>query len=122
MTSQVKVRDLFNLPSSEEIFDDFGCALNDGIILNGRMYLTENFVCFYSSILGQNKKLIILIKDVTKIVKKKTLGMFKYISIYIPDPSAVAIKKHKEKSYKFSSFSDCDSTYKILSKLWHNIW
>ena len=50
------MRELFGLPSSEDIFDDFSCKV-DGLV-TGRMYLTTSNICFYSSILGLTKKFI----------------------------------------------------------------
>ena len=42
--------------------------------------------------------------------------MFKYIQI----SARIQQEGIKDKKYKFSSFSDCDSTYKIMFKLWKN--
>jgi hypothetical protein len=73
---------LFSLPKKEVIFDDFGCALKAGLLHHGRMYLTENYICFYSSLVGINKKIIIPLKDIEKLSKAKSLGMFNSIKIY----------------------------------------
>lgn len=109
MSSQTQVRDLFNLPKKEVVFDDFGCAYSKGILHQGRMYLTENYVCFYSSVLGISKKLIIPLNDVTKITKAKRLGIMKALMIY---------QANKKNSYKFQSFHDLDQTFKIIQRLW----
>jgi hypothetical protein len=50
--SQDSVRLLFALPREEKIFDDFGCSLVDGLSYHGRIYITENYICFNSNILG----------------------------------------------------------------------
>lgn len=81
-SSQTQVRDLFSLPKKEVIFDDFGCAYNRGILHHGRMYLSENYICFYSSIMGITKKCIIPLNDVTKITKARSLGLLKALKIY----------------------------------------
>lgn len=75
------------------------------------MYLTENYICFYSSIMGITKKIIIPLNDVTKITKAKRLGK-KSIKIELTG---------KAQSYRFSSFTDSDKTYKIIHKLWGNV-
>lgn len=82
MSSQAQVRELFSLPKKEVIFDDFGCAYSKGILHQGRMYITENYICFYSSIMGISKKLIIPLNDVTKVTKAKRLGMINALMIY----------------------------------------
>lgn len=104
---------MFSLPKKEVIFDDFGCAYNSGILHHGRMYLTENYICFYSSIMGINKKVIVPLNDVTKVTKAKSLGLLKAIKIYT--------STGRKSSYKFQSFSDCNKTYKIIHKLWTNV-
>lgn len=106
------MRELFALPKKEVIFDDFGCAYRGGILHHGRMYLTENYICFYSSLVGMNKKIIIPIGDITKLTKTKTLGMIKSIKI---------AQQGINKNYSFTSFADCDTTFKIIQKLWSNV-
>ena len=112
MSSQTQVRELFSLPKKEVIFDDFGCAYSKGILHQGRMYITENYICFFSSIMGISQKLIIPLNDVTKITKAKRLGMIKSLKIY---------QANKKNSHSFQSFSDTDKTYSIIYKLWTNV-
>ena len=76
------------------------------------MYITENYICFYSSIMGISKKLIIPLNDVIKITKAKRLGIMKALMIY---------QANKKNSYKFQSFSDTDKTFSIIHKLWQNV-
>ena len=76
------------------------------------MYITENYICFFSSIVGISQKLIIPLNDVTKITKAKKLGMIKSLKIY---------QANKKKPYSFQSFSDSDKTYSIIYKLWTNV-
>jgi hypothetical protein len=55
-SSQESVRNLFSLNSNERVYDDFGCAFSDVILYHGRLFLTENFICFNSNILGLKQK------------------------------------------------------------------
>ena len=57
---------MFNLPKSEKVFDDFSCAHGT---MPGRMFLTENFLCFYSTLLGKTSKFILRFDQVTKVYK-----------------------------------------------------
>lgn len=86
------MRELFSLPKKEVIFDDFGCAHSAGIMHQGRMYITENYICFYSSVIGISKKLIIPLNDVTRITKAKRFGIINALMIY---------QANKKSSYKF---------------------
>ncbi|TNV74139.1 hypothetical protein FGO68_gene9547 [Halteria grandinella] len=76
------------------------------------MYLTENYICFYSSVLGISKKLIIPLNDVVKITKAKRLGIMKSLMIY---------HSTQKTPYKFQSFHDVDQTFKIVQRLWSNV-
>lgn len=48
--AQTNVRDLFDLKSTEQIYDDFSCK--EGALNSGRMYLTENYLCFFRNLIG----------------------------------------------------------------------
>uniref|UniRef100_A0A8B9ILJ7 GRAM domain containing 1B n=1 Tax=Anser cygnoides TaxID=8845 RepID=A0A8B9ILJ7_ANSCY len=44
-------RKLFkHLPDTERLIVDYSCALQRDILLQGRLYLSENWICFYSNI------------------------------------------------------------------------
>ncbi|XP_022415910.1 GRAM domain-containing protein 2B-like isoform X1 [Delphinapterus leucas] len=44
-------RKLFKqLPDTERLIVDYSCALQRDILLQGRLYLSENWICFYSNI------------------------------------------------------------------------
>ena len=62
------VRELFSLGPQEKIFDDFNCK--DSRLTAGRMYLTENHLCYYRSVIGMNKKIKIAWTDIESITKK----------------------------------------------------
>ena len=82
MSSQTQVRELFSLPKCEVVFDDFGCAYSKGILHQGRLYVTENYVCFYSNFMGISQKLILPFSDITKIQLAKRMGLIRAIKIY----------------------------------------
>ncbi|XP_034052582.1 protein Aster-C-like isoform X2 [Gymnodraco acuticeps] len=45
------------LPESERLIVDYTCALQRDILLQGRLYLTENWLCFYSNVFRGTKPL-----------------------------------------------------------------
>jgi hypothetical protein len=51
-----QVRELFALPKNENIYDDFACHLKKA---PGRIYLSENHLCYFSQIMGKTTKLVI---------------------------------------------------------------
>lgn len=61
-----QIRQLFNLSKSENIYDDFSCSYGS---FPGRIYLSQNFLCFYSTLLGKTTKLIIRFDHITNLHK-----------------------------------------------------
>eukprot|EP00347_Sterkiella_histriomuscorum_P016954 403351216 len=111
--SQQLLREEFNLPKNEEIYDDFGCSVVQTVPISGRMYLTQNYLCFLSSILGINKKFTIHYKEVVQIKKKKMLGIL--------DSGIEIGKSHGQEPVIFCSFQDRDMAYSRIKALWRNI-
>ncbi|PNH09736.1 GRAM domain-containing protein 1C [Tetrabaena socialis] len=46
----------FELPPTETLRGDFHCALRKRVLLQGRMYVFDHYVCFYSAVFGFAKK------------------------------------------------------------------
>jgi hypothetical protein len=103
------VKELFNLPANEDIFDDFSCK--EGGLISGRLYLTTNNMCFFSSIMGITKKLIFPWSVISCIEKHSS--------------NSIKVKRIREMNNKktedvttFSGFSDRDTSYKYIYRLW----
>ncbi|KAL2892550.1 Protein VASCULAR ASSOCIATED DEATH 1 chloroplastic [Bienertia sinuspersici] len=101
-------RQLFRLPSEEVLLQDFNCALQENILLQGHMYLFEHYICFYSNIFGFETKKIIPFQDVTCVRRAKTAGIF---------PNAIEIAT-PEKRHFFASFLSRDDAFKLISDGW----
>ncbi|KAI8325049.1 hypothetical protein GQ54DRAFT_308647 [Martensiomyces pterosporus] len=97
-----------SIPINELLIDDYGCALQRDILVQGRLYLTENFVCFYSNIFGWVTNLVIGIDEVVSIEKKMTALII---------PNAIQISTLHAKHF-FGSFIYRDSAYNQLIDLW----
>ena len=65
----------FNLPPSEELTADFMCALQQKILLQGRLYISQHYVCFYARVFGQETQLVIPASDITGVSLAKSLGI-----------------------------------------------
>lgn len=71
MNSQQVVRMLFSLPDEEDVLDDFSCALRKKVLIHGRLFCTDNFLCFYANILGFKTKQVIPFREVIAIKRHK---------------------------------------------------
>ena len=106
--NQNSVRSLFSLPPEEKIFDEFKCSLGERFSLRGKFYLTENFICFNSSIFGIKIKLVIPFIEIKEIKK-----VFNTIQIVFNTNNKIHTKT-------FSSFINIDITYKKIKLVCKN--
>ena len=102
------LRRLFKLPDGEPLVEEFLCALYKKILLQGRMYLFADHVCFYSNVFGYVKIKTIALRDVTIVNRAYTVQVF---------PNAVEIV-HKGKCEFFTSFIFPDMAYKKIVAAW----
>ena len=102
------LRRLFNLPDDEQLVEEYLCALYKKILLQGRMYLFTDHVCFYSNVFGYTKIKTIALKDVTIVKRAYTVQVV---------PNAVEIV-HKGKTEFFTSFIFPDKAYKTIAEQW----
>ena len=91
-------------------FLDFFCAISKKGLRKGWMYLSNNFICFAGRKWGSKSKRVIPFKEITKIEKKYSLGIF---------PNAIEISFEGDKPpVMFTSFVNRDSTYDLLTNVW----
>jgi len=101
------LRSTFNLPPSEAILYDFPCKFKAKVLLLGTLYVSQNHICFYSSLFGVKTKKVIPIKSVTTVDSN---SISHEIKIEIKDP-AQGFKK-----YVFDFSKDTyDEAHKTLS-------
>jgi hypothetical protein len=50
MKTKVYTR-MFGLSSREVLIEDFPCAIYKTVLLHGRMFVSQNYVCFFSNII-----------------------------------------------------------------------
>lgn len=87
-----------------DLMEDFTCAVQSNVLLHGRMYVTDKFLCFYSNLFGLEKKIRIPYSHITLITKENTAFVI---------PNAIAITTYR-KEYLFRSFWDRDECYNML--------
>uniref|UniRef100_A0A8C5PCR7 GRAM domain containing 1B n=1 Tax=Leptobrachium leishanense TaxID=445787 RepID=A0A8C5PCR7_9ANUR len=104
-------RKLFKqLPETERLIVDYSCALQRDILLQGRLYLSENWICFYSNIFRWETLLTVRLKDICSMTKEKTARLI---------PNAIQLCTDTEKHF-FTSFGARDRTYMMMFRLWQN--
>lgn len=99
-----------DIPNDERLIVDYSCALQKDILVHGRMFISQNWVCFYANIFRWETVLTIPCKDICAITKEKTARVI---------PNAIQIASEKDK-YFFTSFGARDKTFMMLFRIWQN--
>ncbi|XP_036590992.1 GRAM domain-containing protein 2B isoform X2 [Trichosurus vulpecula] len=111
-TSQCKANMHFHklfpeVPSEEPLKQSFTCALQKEILYQGKLFISENWICFYSKVFGKDTKICIPAVSVTLIKKTKTALLV---------PNALIISTVTER-YIFVSLLSRDTTYKLIKSV-----
>eukprot|EP00010_Vexillifera_abyssalis_P006814 CAMPEP_0201549862 /NCGR_PEP_ID=MMETSP0173_2-20130828/6290_1 /ASSEMBLY_ACC=CAM_ASM_000268 /TAXON_ID=218659 /ORGANISM="Vexillifera sp., Strain DIVA3 564/2" /LENGTH=894 /DNA_ID=CAMNT_0047959687 /DNA_START=24 /DNA_END=2708 /DNA_ORIENTATION=+ len=106
----------FVLPKDEQLVGDFGCACQteqDKVVHHGRMYITNNRVCFYSGILGEYKQEVHF-REVKGITRQNTA----YIFPNAIELSATSKPDEEDRKLYFTSFLFREEAFTLLFNLW----
>ncbi|KAG9071125.1 hypothetical protein KI688_008668 [Linnemannia hyalina] len=102
-------RQTFNVLPSERLVSYYSCSFHGKMMNQGWMYISENYLCFYSFMLGMETKIFLELKDIGDLQKEKSKrGVF-------ADAIRVVMKDARE--YFFSNLFHRDETYDILVQL-----
>ncbi|KAF8211697.1 GRAM domain-containing protein [Mycena galopus ATCC 62051] len=96
------------IPEGDYLIDDYGCALQREILIQGRIYVSENHLCFHANIFGWVTDLSIPIYEITTLEKRMTAFVI---------PNAIRVKTNRA-DHTFASFLSRDTTFDVI----HNIW
>uniref|UniRef100_A0A182MR49 GRAM domain-containing protein n=1 Tax=Anopheles culicifacies TaxID=139723 RepID=A0A182MR49_9DIPT len=96
------------VPDEEFVLDYFSCALVGDILLQGYLYITQNYFAFYSNVFGYVTKLLIPTVSVLDISREKTAYMF---------PNAVGVKTRDDR-HVFGSFLSREAAYYLMCSVW----
>lgn len=98
-------------PSVDEgdyLIDDYGCALSKDILVQGRLYVSENYLCFHANIFGWTTDVVIPFVEIKSIEKKMT-------ALVIPNAIGVSTANAR---YTFASFISRDTVYDVMMNIW----
>ncbi|KAF9144876.1 hypothetical protein BG015_012066 [Linnemannia schmuckeri] len=99
-----------SVPDDEKLIEDYGCALQKEILVQGRLYISENHVCFHANIFGWVTTLVIAFSEITAIEKRVTAFVI---------PNAISIvTTTNTKGHFFASFLSRDAAHDLLMAAW----
>ena len=101
----------FDLPETESLRAEYMCALYKKILLQGKMFVFDSYICFHANVFGYVKKKVIDMRDIAIVRKATTAILFN---------NAVEIIHDGGKREFFTSFLSRDHAYNIIMKNWES--
>ncbi|XP_034452690.1 LOW QUALITY PROTEIN: GRAM domain-containing protein 2B [Hippoglossus hippoglossus] len=95
------------ISKEEQLRQSYTCALQKDILYQGRMFVSDHWICFHSKVFGKDTKIAIPVVSVNQIKKTKT-------AILVPNALVIATANDR---YVFVSLLSRDNTYKILMSI-----
>ncbi|XP_016312051.1 GRAM domain-containing protein 3 [Sinocyclocheilus anshuiensis] len=96
------------VPETEDLEHVHTCALQKEVIYHGKMYLSSQHICFHSSVLLKDTKVMIHMSSVQSIKKKHTAKIV---------PNAIAVITTDGHKYLFVLFLNREACFKLLQSL-----
>ncbi|PWN49374.1 hypothetical protein IE53DRAFT_332164 [Violaceomyces palustris] len=97
-----------SVPEDDYLIEDYGCALLREILIQGRIYISENHICFNANIFGWVTNVVLQFSEIVSIEKRMT-------AFVIPNAIQIATLHSK---HTFSSFLSRDTTYDLIVNIW----
>ena len=104
------------LPDDAVLIDDYSCAIQRDVLVHGRLYLSQEHLCFYANIFGWETLLVFAFADIAALTREKMAHV-------IPNALQITMKEPvaKPKTYFFASFVSRDTSYMVIMKVWQNM-
>ncbi|CAF4497386.1 unnamed protein product [Rotaria socialis] len=101
-----KFHKLFNVPADEKLVTYYSCSYWRGRVpRQGWLYLSVNYLCFYSYLLG---------KDITIVLKFTDITSLERVQAYLSETIRVGTRFHV---HDFSMFRNIEETYQMMEQL-----
>ncbi|KAI2574955.1 GRAM domain containing 2A, partial [Homo sapiens] len=97
-----------DVPLEEVVLKVCSCALQRDFLLQGRLYISPNWLCFHASLFGKDIKVVIPVVSVQMIKKHKMARLL---------PNGLAITTNTSQKYIFVSLLSRDSVYDLLRRV-----
>lgn len=99
----------FSLPADEILVESFVCALQKGILHQGRMYVSQHYICFYSNILLSEARLVIRADQIEEVQLARVLIF----------PTAIRLIHSGGVQSLFASFLSRDKAHALITQVSH---
>ncbi|XP_034293567.1 GRAM domain-containing protein 2A-like isoform X1 [Pantherophis guttatus] len=94
-----------DLSEERDLLGTFSCSWQREMPYYGRLYVTNNHICFYCSVLRREVKVIIPVPNISVLKKANTALLV---------PNAICIRTTEGEKFLFSSIRSRESAYQLL--------
>jgi NIMA (never in mitosis gene a)-related kinase len=103
---------LFEVSQEEEILYAYHCSQKEKgkLLIEGHVYLTQNFLCFYAHFFGRERKITIKWEDVTGLERRTTAKII---------PNAILVRLKGDKEILFRNFLNRHEAFTVMDRLWN---
>ena len=117
----MKFKQNFEMPDEEKLVNWYSCAFIENLMVwQGWIYLSQNHCCFYSYLLGKSKKFIVPWTDIKNLERKETVLLPESIIVEIRQNSSSfgSHGNNNHSKFKFTNFmTDTKSVYNDMKRL-----
>ncbi|XP_041957193.1 GRAM domain-containing protein 2B isoform X2 [Alosa alosa] len=99
------------ISKDEQLRQSYTCALQKDILYQGRLFVSDNWICFHSKVFGKDTKIVIPVLSIAVVKKTKT-------AILVPNALVIATSNER---HVFVSFLSRDTTYKFLMSVCYHL-
>jgi len=96
------------MDENEQLVADYSCALNDTILIQGYLYVSQKHIAFGSNLIGLKRRICFPIKDITAVRKRMTAKII---------PNGMTIEAAGE-TYQFATLNTRDATFDLVTDMW----
>ncbi|CAI5799110.1 Hypothetical predicted protein [Podarcis lilfordi] len=97
-----------DFPEEEDLLQTFSCAWQREVPYHGRLYISENHVCFYCSMVHREVKVVIPVPSISILKKANTALLV---------PNAVCIRTSDGEKFLFGSLRSRETVYQVLRSI-----
>ncbi|MXQ91903.1 hypothetical protein E5288_WYG019637 [Bos mutus] len=98
-----------DIPLEEVVLKVCSCALQRDLLLQGRLYISSNWLCFHASLFGKDIKVVVIPVVSVQMIKKHKMARLL--------PNGLAITTNTSQKYVFVSLLSRDSVYDMLRRV-----
>ncbi|UJR14583.1 hypothetical protein I4U23_001578 [Adineta vaga] len=99
------------LPSDEQLIVSYPCIWRKDMFMHGRMFLSMNYLCFYTCFFKSEERIYIVLKDIVSVERDKSANTLS---------NAIKLQTNKDDEYVFASFVPRERIFIAIFRLWQN--